>query len=143
METGGYDVVVEVNEGMLNRFMELAHCIGKFPVFSGVYTLPIENVPESLQDMVRSDGYYLDPGVLLHPHIPTVPGSEPPSAYHYIPCAEDAPPDTVVLFPNVRAGPEGQFVMFRGLGVGRMPRDEYEAAVRAAGFDYDSLPPAR
>ena len=52
METGGYDVVVEVNEGMLNRFMELAHCIGKFPVFSGVYTLPIENVPESLQEFM-------------------------------------------------------------------------------------------
>ena len=49
MQTGGYDVVAEVNETLLNRFLKLAYCIGKFPIFSGTYTLPIEDIPASLQ----------------------------------------------------------------------------------------------
>jgi len=52
MQTGGYDVVAEVNETLLNKFLKLGHCIGKFPVFSGVYTLPIEDVPESLHEFI-------------------------------------------------------------------------------------------
>jgi hypothetical protein len=52
METGGYDVVAEVNEILLNRFLKLGHCIGKFPVFTGVYSLPIADVPESLQEFM-------------------------------------------------------------------------------------------
>lgn len=52
MQTGGYDVVAEVNETLLNKFLKLGHCIGKFPVFSGIYTLPIDDVPESLQEFM-------------------------------------------------------------------------------------------
>lgn len=52
METGGYDVVAEVHEGLLNKFLKLGHCMGKFPVFTGVYTLPIEDVPESLHEFM-------------------------------------------------------------------------------------------
>jgi len=52
METGGYDVVAEINETLLNRFLKLGHCIGKFPVVTGVYTLPVEDVPESLQEFM-------------------------------------------------------------------------------------------
>ncbi len=52
METGGYDVVVEVNESLLNDFFKLAYCIGQFPAFSGVYTLPIDDVPESLEEFM-------------------------------------------------------------------------------------------
>ena len=52
MESGGYDVVVEVNEILLNKFLKLGYCIGKFPVFSGTYTLPLEDVPESLQEFM-------------------------------------------------------------------------------------------
>jgi len=52
MQTGGYDVVAEVHEGLLNRFLKLGHCIGKFPIFEGVYTLPIEDIPESLQEFM-------------------------------------------------------------------------------------------
>ena len=52
METGGYDVVVEANETLINRFLKLGYCIGQFPVFTGTYTLPIEDVPESLQEFM-------------------------------------------------------------------------------------------
>jgi hypothetical protein len=52
MQTGGYDIVVEINEALMNRFLSLGHCIGKFPVFTGIYTLPIDDVPESLQEFM-------------------------------------------------------------------------------------------
>lgn len=52
MQTGGYDIVAEINETLLNRFLTLGHCIGKFPVFTGTYTLPIDDVPESLQEFM-------------------------------------------------------------------------------------------
>jgi hypothetical protein len=52
METGGYDVVAEINETLLNNFLKLGYCMGKFPVFSGVYTLPIDDVPESLEEFL-------------------------------------------------------------------------------------------
>jgi hypothetical protein len=52
LKTGGYDVVLEVHEQLLNKFMKLGHCIGKFPIFSGVYTLPIPDVPESLDEFM-------------------------------------------------------------------------------------------
>jgi hypothetical protein len=52
VKTGGYDVVAELNESMVNKFLNLGHCIGKFPAFTGVYTLPIENVPESLEEFM-------------------------------------------------------------------------------------------
>ena len=52
MQTGGYDIVLEVNETLMNRFLNLGHCIGKFPVFTGTYTLPIDDVPESLQEFM-------------------------------------------------------------------------------------------
>ena len=44
MQTGGYDLA-KVNETLLNRFLKLGHCVGKFLVFSGVHSLPIDNVP--------------------------------------------------------------------------------------------------
>ncbi|MCQ8891817.1 MAG: hypothetical protein NQU41_00360 [Candidatus Methanosuratincola sp.] len=50
MQTGGYDVVLEVREELLNKFMKIGHCIGAFPVLKGTYTLPIPNVPESLKE---------------------------------------------------------------------------------------------
>ncbi len=52
MQTGGYDIVAEINETLLNKFLRMGHCIGKFPVFTGVYTLPIEDVSESLQEFL-------------------------------------------------------------------------------------------
>ncbi len=52
MQTGGYDVVAEINEKLLNKFLSVGHCIGKFPIFKGVYTLPIEDVPASLQEFM-------------------------------------------------------------------------------------------
>ncbi|MDI9609414.1 MAG: hypothetical protein QFX34_03940, partial [Candidatus Verstraetearchaeota archaeon] len=50
MQTGGYDVVLEVREELLNKFMKVGHCIGAFPVLKGTYTLPIPNVPDSLKE---------------------------------------------------------------------------------------------
>jgi len=52
MKTGGYDVVVELNETLVNRFLNLGHCIGKFPVLTGTYTLPIDDVPETLEEFM-------------------------------------------------------------------------------------------
>ncbi|MDD5615140.1 MAG: hypothetical protein PHH85_02960 [Candidatus Methanoperedens sp.] len=52
MTTAGYDVMAQINEILINKFMKIGFCIGKFPTFSGTYTLPIENVPESLQEFM-------------------------------------------------------------------------------------------
>ncbi len=50
MQTGGYDVVVELNEQFISTFLKLGHCMGKFPTFTGTYKLPIANVPASLEE---------------------------------------------------------------------------------------------
>ena len=52
MTTAGYDVMAQINEELINKFMKVGFCIGKFPVFSGTYKLPIENVPESLEEFM-------------------------------------------------------------------------------------------
>jgi len=52
MQTGGYDVVAEINETILNRFLNLGHCLEKFPVISGIYTLPLDDIPQSLQEFM-------------------------------------------------------------------------------------------
>lgn len=52
MTTAGYDVMVEVHESLINKFMKVGFCIGKFPTFSGTYELPIEDVPESLEEFM-------------------------------------------------------------------------------------------
>ncbi len=52
MTTAGYDVMAQVNENLINKFMKIGFCIGKFPTFSGIYKLPIENVPASLQEFM-------------------------------------------------------------------------------------------
>ncbi|MDO8725300.1 MAG: hypothetical protein Q7J35_04455 [Candidatus Methanoperedens sp.] len=53
MTTAGYDVMAQINEELINKFMKIGFCIGKFPTFSGTYTLPIENVPASLQEFME------------------------------------------------------------------------------------------
>ncbi|OPY50359.1 MAG: hypothetical protein A4E49_02769 [Methanosaeta sp. PtaU1.Bin112] len=52
MQTGGYDVVVELNEQLVSSFLKLGHCMGKFPKFAGTYTLPIPDVPSSLAEFM-------------------------------------------------------------------------------------------
>ena len=52
MTTAGYDVMAQINEDLINKFMKVGFCIGKFPVLRGNYTLPIENVPESLEEFM-------------------------------------------------------------------------------------------
>ncbi|TRZ89147.1 MAG: hypothetical protein D4R88_05965 [Methanosarcinales archaeon] len=52
MTTAGYDVMAQINEDLINKFMKIGYCIGKFPTFSGTYTLPIEDVPASLQEFM-------------------------------------------------------------------------------------------
>ena len=52
MTTAGYDVMTQVNENLVNKFMKLGFCIGKFPTLSGTYTLPVEDVPESLHEFM-------------------------------------------------------------------------------------------
>ena len=52
MQTGGYDVVVELNEQLISSFLKLGHCMGKFPTFTGTYTLPITEVPTSLSEFM-------------------------------------------------------------------------------------------
>lgn len=49
MNTGGYDVVVQVNEGLINRFLELFYCLQKFPSVKKEFNLPIPNIPNNLK----------------------------------------------------------------------------------------------
>ena len=53
MNTGGYDVVVELHEDLLNNFLKIAYCLGKFPTFEGVYTLPIPDVPPDFEEFME------------------------------------------------------------------------------------------
>ncbi|KQC04285.1 MAG: hypothetical protein APR53_00075 [Methanoculleus sp. SDB] len=53
MNTGGYDVVMELHEDLINTFLKVAYCLGKFPVFEGVYTLPVPDVPPDLEDFME------------------------------------------------------------------------------------------
>lgn len=52
MTTADYDVVVEINEKLINTFMEIGFSIGKFPSLSGNYTLPLNDV-ENLQEFTN------------------------------------------------------------------------------------------
>ena len=53
MNTGGFDVVVELHEDLLNNFLKIAYCLGKIPTFEGTYTLPIPDVPPDLEDFMK------------------------------------------------------------------------------------------
>ncbi len=50
MQTGGYDIVLKLREELLNKFIKIGHCLGKFPVLKGNCTLPILNVPDGLKE---------------------------------------------------------------------------------------------
>jgi hypothetical protein len=52
MSTGGYDVVLQVHEDIINRFLGISHCMGLFRRFSGSYTLPIRDVPDRLREFM-------------------------------------------------------------------------------------------
>ncbi|NYT06469.1 MAG: hypothetical protein GKC04_08940, partial [Methanomicrobiales archaeon] len=52
MNTGGFDVVMELHEDLLNSFLKIAYCLGKFPAFEGVYTLPVPDVPDDLEEFM-------------------------------------------------------------------------------------------
>jgi len=52
LSTGGYDVVLQVHEDIINRFLSISHCMGLFRKFSGSYTLPLRDVPERLREFI-------------------------------------------------------------------------------------------
>jgi hypothetical protein len=52
VSTGGYDIVLQVHEDLINRFLSISHCMGLFRNFRGVYTLPISDVPDRLQEFM-------------------------------------------------------------------------------------------
>lgn len=53
MSTGGYDVVLQIHEDIINTFLEINYCMGRFEGFQGTYTLPLEDVPERLSEFIE------------------------------------------------------------------------------------------
>jgi hypothetical protein len=49
MNTGGYDVVVQINEDLINRFLELFYCLQLFPTIKKDFNLPIPNLTNNLK----------------------------------------------------------------------------------------------
>ena len=81
------------------------------------------------------------------PTIPSVPGIKPRTSYGYVPCRNDAPADTIIVYANVRGRRDEEvpahlplFVLRFNGAVGFLKPDEFENAIRALGEDYDSLP---
>ncbi|PWR75860.1 hypothetical protein ACKUB1_18340 [Methanospirillum stamsii] len=52
--TAGYYITAEVHERLINNFLHVAFCSNSL-VFSGTYTLPFPDVPESLQEFIEID----------------------------------------------------------------------------------------
>lgn len=52
LKAGGFDIVLEMGEQLLNKLMLAYYCMGKFPRMTGSYSLPIINVPEDLTDFI-------------------------------------------------------------------------------------------
>lgn len=52
MSTGGYDVVMEIHEDLINTFLKIAYCLGRLPTFEGIYTLPVPDVPPDLLEFM-------------------------------------------------------------------------------------------
>lgn len=77
---------------------------------------------------------------LVDDRIPIVDGSRPSSSYRYVPCKPDAPPRTVILYPNIR-GADAPLYLLRLDGTIDTPSlEEYEREIKKLGQDYDSLP---
>jgi len=49
MKTGGYDLVLELTEKAINKFLNIGFYVGKFPEFKGTYALPIPDVPAGFE----------------------------------------------------------------------------------------------
>ena len=98
-------------------------------------------LPASLSKLQKA--YLAQQEALVHPRIPIVPGSKPPTSYHYISCEPDASPETIIVYPNYRGEGAPLCVLTYGGEIKELTPEEYEKAVRALGGDYDSLPEAK
>lgn len=49
---GGYDLVVECSESLLNRFLNTYFIMGYFPDIKGNYVLPLPNSPQDMLDFI-------------------------------------------------------------------------------------------
>ena len=97
--------------------------------------------PVSLRQLV--DTRWLEEDDLTHAAIPVVPGSDPPTSYHYVPCGREAPGDRIIVYPNARANRRfmgGVYVLRRDMCIEELSAEEYEKQVRALGEDYRKLP---
>ncbi len=52
MNTGGYDIVAQVSESMINKSLAIAYYLARFPPLKDKYVLPV-NVPENLKDFAE------------------------------------------------------------------------------------------
>lgn len=98
------------------------------------------DLPSTLSELTEGTDPYLDRRYLLYPTFPAVPGSSPPSSYRYVPCEHNAPPDRIILYPNVKATPFPLCVLRHNRTVAILGPKEYEREIRALGEDYDILP---
>lgn len=55
MKTGGYDLVVEMEEQLPNKLVQAYYYMGRFPKLKGTYVLPLKNVPPNLQPLTVID----------------------------------------------------------------------------------------
>ena len=53
MQTGGYDVVAQISDELINKALSIAYYLDKFPSLKGKYPLPIDGVPESLKSFTE------------------------------------------------------------------------------------------
>lgn len=53
MQTGGYDVVAQIADELINKALSIAYYLDKFPSLKGKYPLPIDGVPESLKSFTE------------------------------------------------------------------------------------------
>lgn len=53
MQTGGYDVVAQISDELINKALSIAYYLDKFPSLKGKYPLPIDGAPESLKSFTE------------------------------------------------------------------------------------------
>lgn len=53
MQTGGYDVVAQISDELINKALSIAYYSDKFPSLKGKYPLPIDGVPESFKSFTE------------------------------------------------------------------------------------------
>ena len=114
------------------------------------YTLDHDgHMPENLSILVDEKvlslrgpyrGPYVEDDALFDDRIPAIPGLQPPTSFHYVPCPLGAPPRTVILYPNIRGENYLLYVLRLDGEIDLLTPEQYEKEIKALGRGYDSLP---